>query len=118
MKSYQEITELLKKYNQEHVINLLNKLEENKKEELIEQIKNIDFDMLIKLYETTQNKCIKKENKIDYINYLDKSDLSEEEKEKFDKLGEKIIENSEYAVVTMAGRPRNKIRSHRTKRNF
>jgi len=103
MKNNEGIVEVLKKYNQEHIINLLNKLEESKKEKLIEQINNIDLDMVMKLYETTKNKFVKNENKIDYIKYLDKSNLDKQEKEKFDKLGEKVIKNGEYAVITMAG---------------
>jgi len=103
MKEKTDIIELLKKYNQEHIINLLNKLEGNKKEELIEQINNIDLDMVIKLYETTKNKFVKNENKIEHIKYLDKANLEKQEKELFDKLGEAVIKNNEYAVVTMAG---------------
>ena len=43
MDKNEEIIKLLKEYNQEHIIELLNKLDENKKEELIEQLKNIYF---------------------------------------------------------------------------
>ena len=118
MKKYEETIELLKKYNQEHIIKLLNSLEENKQEELIQQLTNIDLEMLMKLYENTKNKVIKTENKIEHISYLEKANLDKQEKEKFDKLGEKVIINGEYAVVTMAGRTRNKIRLFRTKRNF
>jgi len=103
MKNNEETIELLKKYNQNHIINLLNKLEEHKKEELIKQINHIDLDMVMKLYESIKNRIVKKENKIEYIKYLDKSNLNKQEKEIFDELGEKVIENGEYAVVTMAG---------------
>ena len=103
MKNNESAIELLTKYNQEHIIKLLSKLEGNAKQELIEQINNIDLDMLMKLYETTRNNSIKAEQKIEYIEYLDKSNLGKKEKEKFDKFGEKVIKNGEYAVVTMAG---------------
>jgi len=103
MKKYEGAIEILKKYNQEHIITLLNKLEESKKEELIKQINNINFDMVMKLYEATKNKVVDKENKIENIKYLDKSSLDKLEKETFDKLGEEVIKNGEYAVVTMAG---------------
>ena len=46
MDKNEEIIKLLKEYNQEHIIELLNKLDENKKEELLEQLKNIDFHQI------------------------------------------------------------------------
>jgi len=103
MKNYQETIEILKKYNQNHLINLLDKLDGKQKEELIEQINYINFDMLTKLYENTKKGNVKQESKIEYIKYLDKASLSKQEKETFDALGETIIRNNEYAVVTMAG---------------
>ena len=41
MDKSEEIVQLLKSYNQEHIVKLLNKLEGKQKEELIEQIKNM-----------------------------------------------------------------------------
>ena len=41
-KKMQDVVDVLKEYNQEHIINLLNKLEEPKKQELLEQINKID----------------------------------------------------------------------------
>ena len=35
-KKIQDVVDVLKEYNQEHIINLLNKLEEPKKQELLE----------------------------------------------------------------------------------
>ena len=43
-KNLGEIRALLKKYNQEHLLNGYEKLEENKKKKLLKQIKGIDFD--------------------------------------------------------------------------
>ncbi|MBO6243853.1 MAG: UTP--glucose-1-phosphate uridylyltransferase, partial [Clostridia bacterium] len=44
-----------------------------------------------------------KENKIESISYLDKNKLSNEQKNELDNLGEEIVKNGQYAVVTMAG---------------
>lgn len=103
MEKYAGTIKILRKYKQEHLINLLNNLDEKKSEELIEQISHIDLDMIMKLYKTTQNKFEKKNSKIEYIEYLDKESLDKKEKEKLDKLGKNIIKNGKYAVVTMAG---------------
>ena len=103
MDKTQDIVNILKIYNQEHIINLLNKLDEQKKWELIEQISKIDFHQIMELYDNTKKKIEIKENKIEAIEYLDKEKLTEEQRKEFETLGESAIRNGEYAVVTMAG---------------
>ena len=103
MDKVQDTMELLKLYNQEHIIKLLEKLDENKKRELVEQISKIDFQQLKELYDNTKQKIEIKENKIEPLPYLDKNKLSEKQKEDFQRLGEAVLEKGEYAVVTMAG---------------
>ena len=103
MDKTQDIINTLKTYNQEHIINLLNKLEGKKREELIEQINNIDFHQIMELYDNTKKEIEIKENKIESISYLDKEKLTKDQKEEFDKLGEEVIRAGKYAVVTMAG---------------
>ena len=103
MDKEQDIIEILKQYKQEHIINLLNKLEGKQKEELIEQINNIDFHQIMKLYENTKKEIEIKENKIESVAYLDKEKLTKSDKERFDELGERAIVSGQYAVVTMAG---------------
>ena len=103
MDKIQEIDKLLKQYNQIHISNLMHKLKENKKQELIDQISRIDFDQITRLYENTKKEIEIKESKIESISYLDKSKLTEQQKKELDELGKKVIENGQYAVVTMAG---------------
>lgn len=103
MDKAKDAIEILKSYNQDHIIRLLEKLDERKKQELIEQIMKIDFQQIHELYENTKKEIEIKENKIEAIDYLDKSKLSEEQKERLDNLGSEIIKNGKYAVVTMAG---------------
>lgn len=99
----QDLENLLKQYNQEHIIKLLNKIDDRKRRELIEQINTIDFHQIMELYENTKKEIIIKENKIESIRYLDKEKITRIQKEQFNQLGEKAIRNNEYAVVTMAG---------------
>ena len=99
----EDAIELLNSYNQTHIVNLLKKLDEVKKQELLEQIDKIDFGQIMELYDNTKKEIEIKENKIEAIGYLDKAKLTKEQKEEFDKLGEEVIRNGEYAVVTMAG---------------
>ena len=103
MNKEQDIIDMLKSYNQNHIINLLENLDEVKKQELLEQIEKIDFHQIMELYDNTKKEIEIKESKIEPISYLDKAKLSKEQKEKFDELGENILRNGEYAVVTMAG---------------
>ena len=103
MEKEQEIIKLLKEYNQEHIIKLLEKLDGKEKEELINQINNIDFHQISELYQNTKKDIEIKENKIESIQYLDKEKLTKTQKEEFDELGEKEITSGKYAVVTMAG---------------
>ena len=103
MDKVQDTIDILKTYNQEHIIKLLEKLDENKKQALVEQISKIDFHQLKELYDNTKKEIEIKENRIEPLPYLDKKKLSEEQKEKFQRLGEAVLEKGEYAVVTMAG---------------
>ena len=103
MDKLQDTIDVLKMYNQNHIINLLNNLEGSKREELLEQLNKIDFHQIMELYDNTKKNIEIKENKIEALKYLDKQKLTKEQKEKFDKLGEEAIKNNEYAVVTMAG---------------
>lgn len=103
MDKLKETFALLEMYGQKHIIKLLHQLEGKEREELIEQINKIDFHQIMELYENTKKDIEIKENKIENISYLDKAKLSKEQREEFDRLGEMVIRNQEYAVVTMAG---------------
>ena len=86
MDKVQDTIDLLKIYNQEHIIKLLEKLDENQKQVLVEQISKIDFHQLKELYDNTKKEIEIKENKIEPLPYLDKKKLSEEQKEEFQRL--------------------------------
>lgn len=103
MDKVQDTIDILKMYNQEHIIKLLEKLDENKKQALIEQISKIDFQQLQELYDNTKKEIEIKENKIEPLPYLDKKKLSENQKQEFQRWGGAVLEKGEYAVVTMAG---------------
>ncbi len=103
MDKLKDTIDILKEYNQEHIIKLLNNLDEEKQKELIKQIQKIDFHQIMELYNNTKKEIVFKEGKIEPLKYLDKEKLSEVHKKRLDELGEKIIRRGKYAVVTMAG---------------
>ena len=98
-----KVQELLSKYKQEHLLNGYEKLSEKNKEILLNQILNIDFELIKKLYQNVNNKPEIVENDITPIEYLEKEKMSIEEKQKYVKIGEEVIKTGGLAVITMAG---------------
>ena len=93
----------LKEYNQQEILDLLNILSTEEKEKLYEQIIELDFEKIDKLYnELTKKEEINIEH-VKPISALNKEKLTQEELLKYDSLGEKIIKTNGYALVTMSG---------------
>ena len=103
MDKLQDAIQLLIQYNQLHIINLLNRLDDDEKKELTDQIYSIDLHQITELYDSAKKEIKFKDNKIEPIEYLDKEKMDENTKEKLSELGEYVIRNGQYAVVTMAG---------------
>lgn len=99
IENFEQTKKILKYQKQEQIL----EYPIRNKEEFASEVLKINFEELNKLYD----KAIKNEkvenSKIEPIPYIEKDKLSEEEKEHYKKIGENIIRNNEYAVVTMAG---------------
>lgn len=100
---YNEAKKILEQYNQIHLLLQYNELDDAKKEHLLNQIFNIDFNQIGELYEQTKKEIEIGEDIIEPISYIEKDSLSNEEKEKYSQIGEDEIRNGKFAVVTMAG---------------
>ena len=100
---YEEALKKLEKYGQEHLLTRYEKLEDEKKAKIIKQIKNIDFDQAVELFNITTKSIKKPDGEFNNIEYVDKSKLSKEDYNKYYEIGKKQIEEGKYAVVTMAG---------------
>ena len=98
----EEIKAILKKYKQEHLLNHYGELEENKKKKLINEIKNINFELMESLYRKTKNQKEESSDEITPIDYLDKYKLNDEYKY-YENIGKKAIKEGKLAAVTMAG---------------
>ena len=96
-----EIIPILEKYEQTHLIDFYDELDDNEKEVLVNQIKQTNFDFLNKLYINSFKNDVIDEKKISPINYYSKFDIKE--KEKYIQLGEDIIREGKLAVITLAG---------------
>ena len=98
----EEVEAILKKYNQEHLLNGYEKLEERKKKELLEQISNIDFELIKSLYENTKKENLDNNDIIEPMGYMDKNKLYDDYKY-YENIGKHAIEAKKLAAVTMAG---------------
>lgn len=100
---YNEALKKLEKYGQEHLLSRYEYLNDEKKDKIINQIKNIDFDQAIELFNIVTKSIKKPDGEFSNIEYVDKSKLSEEQYNDYYNIGKEQIEQGKYAVVTMAG---------------
>ena len=98
-----EVKDIIEKNNQTHLLSAFDELDDNKKEILLNQILEIDFDLMKKLYENTKKPVELGNTKIEPISYKDKYKMPKEEFEKYKEIGEKEIRDGRLAAVTMAG---------------
>lgn len=103
MDSLKKAEKILKKYHQEHLLNFYDELDDAEKEKLLNQICSINFDEIFNLYEASKVDEQIPENLIKPIPYIDKKQLSKSKILDYMKIGEDIIINNEFAVVTLAG---------------
>ena len=108
-----QLEEKLKQEKQEQILQYPIKYTE----ELINQLLSVNYDQLKKLYKKAIEGEEKNKKEIEPISAIEKEKLSEEEKNKYEKIGETLIKEGKYAVVTMAGGQRNKARTQWTKSN-
>ena len=101
--TYDEFKQKVTSYGQEHLIKLYERLNAKKQIALLNQISEIDFDEVTRLYSLTKEKKEFNDVKIDPISACDANALTEEEKTEYIRLGEEAIESGKLAVIMMAG---------------
>lgn len=94
---------ILKKYNQQHLLNFYNDISKDEKKQLINQILNIDFEQILNLYKNSKINEDTSTIDISPLPHIEKNNLTAEQLEYYTKIGESIIFNNQIAVVTMAG---------------
>ena len=95
--------EILKKYNQEHLLYFYDELSEEEKNILINQILNIDFEQIINLYNNSQKNEDTSNVKISPLPHIERDKLTDKELNYYTQIGETVIKNNQVAIVTMAG---------------
>ena len=102
IKNYEKAKAIVKKYNQEHLLNGYENLDERKQKQLLDQIMNIDFELVRSLYNNTKNENSTNGDKIEPMEYLDKYKLNDKYKY-YENIGKEAIKSGKLAAVTMAG---------------
>ncbi len=97
----EQVKELLKKYNQEHLLMFYDSLENDEKDKLMQELRGIDFAEIDKLKEVKT--CVDAQDIIEPISAVKKDDFSFEELQELKDNGRRIISSGKYAVITMAG---------------
>ena len=95
--------EILKKYNQEHLLHFYDELSKDEKNRLLDQILTINFEKILTVYKQSLNFRYDPNVKVSPIPHIEKDKLSSKEIEHYSKIGEAIIKSNQFAVVTMAG---------------
>lgn len=98
----QEI-EILKKYNQNHIVEHMEALNSEDREKIVKQIEEIDFEEIISLYNKTLKQREKRKAEIKPLKTIIASEIEQKQKNEYIQLGEKVLRENKYAVVTMAG---------------
>ena len=98
----EQVLNKLKEYNQEHLLMFFNELTQEKKEEILKQIANIDFEQIKNI---VNDKCEKQKEMdiIEPITSVQNANFTESELSEFSNIGREIISSSKYAIITMAG---------------
>jgi UDP-N-acetylglucosamine pyrophosphorylase len=101
--SMEEVEKKLRRYNQEHLLDYYNNLEEGiLKKELKDQLQKIDFELIDNLYKNTAKQTKEENVLVEPIEYWDKERLGGKY-DFYEDIGIEAIKNGKLAAVTMAG---------------
>lgn len=93
-----DIATTLKHYNQEHLLDTIQKMNSEQQQKIIQELENIDFEEINNLFSQLKTKIEKNDN-FEPVQYFEKKDIIG----KYEDKGIEIIKNNKYAVITMAG---------------
>ena len=103
MGKIEEMIKKLEKYDQGHIIKIIEQLTEEEKEKLAEQVERLDFENLTNLYNELSKEEINLGKVIEPISALKKNKIDETELEEMNDLGKNVIRLNQFAVATMSG---------------
>lgn len=95
--------EKLNKSNQQHIVSWMEKLSSEEQLKLAEQVKTLNIEQVVDLYNNLNKTFEVGNKKIEQISAIDITKLSKEDFDNYKSIGADIIKNNQYAVITMAG---------------
>src|SRR5574344_274896 len=101
--NYNKAVKILESNKEKNILKWLEKADKFQQEKIVNQVISYDFNKLHNLFEKTKSKPKFDQTNIENINYTDLSKLDEENFKKYKTIGEDIIKQGKYAVITMAG---------------
>mgnify|MGYP004532325749 CR=1 FL=1 len=118
MNNYENAKKILEKYNQQQIINIVNKMPEEKKQQLASQVQKIDFEEVKELYEKTFEDIYVDLEQLQPIRGVNPDKLSKEKLDEYEQIATKIIKQNKFAVATMAGGQGTRLRTSTPKGNI
>ena len=103
MERVEKAMEKLTNLHQEHIISWMNKLSEEEKNKLLNQVENLNIEQVVNLYNNLSKTFEINNKKIEKISAIDLSKLEKSDFDTYKNIGIDIIKSNEYAVITMAG---------------
>ena len=100
---YLAAEKILKKFGQEHLLSQYDKLDNEKKAKLLDEILTLDFNQINELFKRIGKTEDEENGKIEPVGCTDKSAMRQEELEHYESIGLKAIKEGKLAAVTMAG---------------
>lgn len=95
--------QILKKYNQEHLLDFYDELTEDEQKILISEINSIDFEKINELYINSYLDDSISSDRISALPYVSKQNFSKEELANFSEIGNNLIKQEKLAIITLAG---------------
>lgn len=101
--NYEKAKKILAQYHQEHLLTFYDELDTTQKQQLVNQICDIDFDQIFDLYEASKIDEVVPPSFIEPLSYKVKAQLTADEIAYYEAIGTDAILRSKCASVTMAG---------------
>lgn len=103
IETYTKAKEILEKYNQKHLLQFYNELDDSHKNILINQILTTNFEKILTLYKNSYKNEKFDKSRISPLKHFEKAFFSINEINYYIETGEKVVKDNHFAVVTMAG---------------
>lgn len=103
IEKYEIAKNILAKYDQEHLLNFYDELNEYEKTLLLNQICHTDFKQILSLYEASKIDEVIPHNVIEPLNYIIKNKISKKDLTYYEEIGKQAILGNKCAVLTLAG---------------